>query len=207
MSENDHLKAQIDELARFITEEVPGFPRADDEHPNGMGACEAARAAIIEYQQAAQHLWKLLDDISTLSDAHKGNYKAFHDGAYKRVERRAFHFESDGYRLFRVVAQGRVLPDAEPEREPIPRLTFHELGLLSGRALNKAVKRKLGVDDIRVQVKKGDEVLVEMEADMFRHDRFDDLHVLVAVKTGRPSAEQTRMLDYIHRVIRELEGH
>lgn len=59
-------------------------------------------------------------------------------------------------------------------------------------------------DAIQVQVKKGDETLVLMEADVFRCDLFGDLRVLVVIKAERPSAEQLRILDHVHRIIKEL---
>lgn len=102
-------RTQIDLLAKFIMAEVPG-------HPSGsVGATDAAIAAIAEYQRAAQFLWQILDDISTYDDACKGKNAVFREHVGRLVEKRSLQFQSDGYKLYRVVEQS-VLLDPEPNR-------------------------------------------------------------------------------------------
>jgi hypothetical protein len=121
-STNAELKQLIEPLARFILQEVPGYPRATKAYPNGMDAAEAAIEAIKEYQQISHALWGLLDHISTAGDAAKSDDAAFRRMVEKYLEQRSRYFQSDGYRLFRVI-DGREFPDPEPERateEPRP---------------------------------------------------------------------------------------
>jgi len=112
------LKSEVQRLAQFVLEEVPGYPRVDEEHPNGMSAVDSAVAAIKAYQRDAQFLWKLLDDLSTLDDASRESDAMYRQNARRIAEERAKVYGSDGYRLYRVVL-GEMLPDAEPEREDL----------------------------------------------------------------------------------------
>lgn len=115
------LKSEVQRLAQFVLKEVPGYPRADEEHPNGMSAVDSAVAAIKAYQRDAQALWKMLDDISTVGDACKGHSLMFQMNVNRIADRRNKVYGSDGYRLYRRIpgTEGDTLPEPEPERERI----------------------------------------------------------------------------------------
>ena len=53
-----------------------------------------------EMLDGLEYLWDLLDDVSTWSDAAKGDYQMFHDKVYAIAERRHDILTSDGYNLF-----------------------------------------------------------------------------------------------------------
>lgn len=68
----------------------------------GFGAAIAVNKLKKErdlLRAAAEDLWKLLDDISTLDDACREDDASFRKTAYEIAEKRNEYFGSDGYNL------------------------------------------------------------------------------------------------------------
>jgi len=111
----ESLDSQIDRLAKFILEEVPGYPRATEDEPNGMGAVDAAIYAIRDYQTMAYCLYSLLDNIDTIDDMARGDDKLYRNLVVAEQKKKQAFFEStDGQTLTRTFKFRGV--DPEPDR-------------------------------------------------------------------------------------------